>query len=460
MHSQVVQLKRRSIPIAEAIRAYRSACYDDCLSALYENSSTQAQSLRIRALTRLGRMQDALDECPKHLDEHLSSVERGELHLLKVAALLRLGRLEEVEAELLEARVAAFSSCSPALEADYEFTEAVLCHSRRDLAGAAAGVDRALSVVSETPAWLVTDAPYFFSLGLVRARACDLRGLVVRAKEGLHAQLHWSRMALHEFDTDPREDDWVGSWFLSNFALLTVDAGDPGILEELCQRVATAQWAKGTQLQQFNVVRSVGWLRALAGDHLGAFREFRTSSELAPSRAWKLHSILDRSFLARELGQEMFAEEELNYAIELSDELDLEASRDFAPPFSALVKLAELAAARDASKGRAILDRYRAARSKCPPILFDGTDRAWQATELMAEASVARAEGREQLAIDLYVNALDAFDKLGSTWRAALAALELAEMTGQPFFLGYAGREASRRPQSWLARRLATLRPE
>jgi hypothetical protein len=211
------------------------------------------------------------------------------------------------------------------------------------------------------------------------------------------------------------------------------------------------------KLQRFTVVRSLGWLNALAGDHIGAFREFRRSSEFAPSTAWRIESVLDRSFLARELGQDMFAEDELNYAVELSKDVDSSPADAPALTFTALVKLAELVARRDPHEGRDILNRYRAARSKCPAFYFDGMDRGWQAKELMAEASVARAEGRKQMAIDLFVNAFDAYDKLGSRWRAALVALELAELTEQPFFYGYAAREANRRPNSWLARRLAAL---
>ena len=457
MQNRVVRLKRRSVTFAEAVAAYRGARYDECLAAVDGESAPQTQILRARALTRLGRMEASLEECRMILHDELTVVERGELQLVKAVALLRLGRLEEAEAELLVARLAAYSGCSPALEADYETTEGLLSYSQRDIDAAASALDRALVVVPSPEQWMRPKREYFFSLGLVRARACDFRGLLVRAKEGLPVQLHWARMALHELDADPLEDQWVSAALLSNFALLLVEVGDPSVLDELTQRVTEAAWSPGIRLYQFNAVRSLGWLRALAGDHLGAFRDFRVSAELAPSRAWKLHAILDRAFLARELGQAMFAEDELNYAVQLAGELDLQTTADAVPPFTGLLKLAPLAALRDPAEGRAILERYQAARSKCPPIFFEGLDRSWQALELVAEATIARAEGGEQTAVDLFVNALDAFDKLGNRWRAALVSLELAEMTGQPFFYGYAAREAGRRPHSWLARRLASL---
>jgi hypothetical protein len=368
--------------------------------------------------------------------------------------------MDEAEAELLEARVFAYSSCSVAIEADYEKTEAFLRFFQRDLAGASAAVDRALAIVPPAQAWLNRKTEYFSSLRLIRASLFDLRGQLVRAKDGLRAQLQWAQMALVELDSSPNEDEWLRATLLSNFASLAVDAGEPSLREELRQRAASVQWADNTKLQQFNVVRSLGWLSALDGDHLSAFREFRASADLAPSRDWKMHAVLDRSFLARELNQTVFADDELNFAVEIAAGLDLSSTRDPSPPFSGLLRLAELVAQRDPAGGREILKRYRTARAKCPTALFDGRDRRWQASELMAEAIVSRAEGRTEVAIDLLINAFDAFDKFGSRWRAALAALELAAMTGQPFFFGSAAREAQGRPHSWMARRLAELSTE
>ncbi len=454
MHNRVVQLKPKAVPYSEAVLAYRNAEYDACLDALEFHTGPEAQALAARALIRTGRLEAALELCS---DVHCSSPSaKAEFSLLRANALIRLGRMEQAEAELLTARVFAYSSCSAAIEADYERTEAHFCFYQKDLVGASAAVDRALAIAPATQPWLHS-SDYFLSLGIIRASLFDLRGLLARAKEGLKAQLHWTQMALVELDADPAEDQWLRATLLSNFAVLALDIGDPSLLVELRQRSSTVDWAKSTKLSQFNVVRAIGWLSALNGDHLNAFREFRASSELAPSRAWRLHSVLDRSFLARELNQAVFADDELNYAIELARELEVSSTRDATAPFSALLKLAELTAERDPVEGRAILNRYRAARSKCPAALFDGSDRRWQASELMAEAMVARAEGRTQLAIDLLVNAFDAFDKIGSRWRAALAALELAAMTGQPFFYCYAAREARDRPQSWMARRLAAL---
>ncbi|MGP6188483.1 MAG: hypothetical protein ACLPSH_00045 [Vulcanimicrobiaceae bacterium] len=411
----------------------------------------------MRALTRSGRAEEALGEYASAYGTERSAAKLGELHLLRSAALLRLGRLDEADDAMLEARVAAYSARLPALEADFEATDGLLRYYQQDFSAACAAFDRALAVAPPQEPWPRPDVEYFLSLGLVRARTCDFRSLLARAKEGLRGQLHWATIALHELDGDPREDLWVAAWLLSNFAVLAVEIGDPGLVEEVGQRLSVADWAPGTQLQHFNAVRSSGWLRALSGDHLGAFRDFRKSAKLAPSPAWKLHSVLDRSFLAKELGRQIVADEELDAALGLSEHIDMTSTREAIPPFWGLLKLAELAASRDAAQGRSIFERYQAARSKCPPILFDGSDRMWRAREMTAEATVLRAEGRAQLAIDLFINAFDAFDKIGSRWRAAQVALELAEMSSQPFFYGYVAREAHYRPQSWLARRLAAL---
>ncbi len=456
MQNRVVRLKPRVSAFSEAVSAYREGRFDACLSALNGHEGHEAQALLVRTLARLGRAEAALHACGE-VERSLPNLARGELYLLKASSYLRLGRSDEAEESLLEARVAAYSSCSPALEADYELAEANVRFYGRDLPAASAALERALMVGPPIQPWLNHGQEYFQSLGVVRARALDLRGALARAKEGLLSQLHWARLALSELDAQPREDQWLAATLLSNFSAAAVEVGEPEFVTELAQRAASIEWSESMRLQRFNVVRVLGWLKALAGDHIGAFREFRRSTEFAPSASWKIESVLDRSFLARELGQDMFAADELDHALELAGDLELSAGASSPIACIALVKLAEQAAKRNAEEGRAILSRYRSARSKCPAMSFDAMDRGWQAQELMAEATVARAENRQQLAIDLFVNAFDAYDKLGSRWRAASVAVELAEMTEQPFFHGYAAREANRRPNSWLARRLATL---
>ena len=456
MQNRVVRLKPRASSFSEAESDFYAGRFDECLTALNGHTGPQAQALLVRTLTRLGRADAALQACEK-IERSLPDLRRGELHLLKAMAFLRLGRPEDAEEHLVEARVAAYSSCSPEFEADYELGEANLRFTARDFQAASAALERCLSVAPPVQPWLKQGQQYFLPLGLVRARGYDLRGLLARPKDGIAAQLHWARLGLCELDAQDQKDQWLNAALLSNFSGLALEVGEPEFIDEIARRGASAKWTSSTELQRFNVVRSLGWLRALSGDHIGALREFRRSAELAPSPAWKIESVLDRSFLARELDQEIFADDELDYAFELASGVEPSAAPDPAPAFMALVKLAELAAKRDANEGRAVLDRYRSARSKCPAIYFDGMDRGWQAKELVAEGTVARAEGRQQTAIDLFVNAFDAYDKLGSRWRAALVALDLAEMTEQPFFYGYAAREAHRRPNSWLARRLAAL---
>ncbi len=455
MQNRVVQLKPRVSDFSEALLAYSKGRFDVCLAALNGHDGPRAQALLARASTRLGRVDVALSACGE-IKKGLPSVARGELHLLKSLAYLRLGRPDDAEESLSEARVAVSSSGSPELEADYEYVDANLRYYAKDIPAATSALERALMVMPAQPR-LGHGHEYFLSLGTVRARALDLRGMLARTKGGLLSQLHWSRLALSELDAQNQEDQWLSATLLSNFAAVALEVGEAELAPELSQRSLAIEWAGSMKLQHFNIVRVLGWLKALGGDHVGALREFRRSTEFAPSIAWKIESVLDRAFLARELGQELFAEDELNHAIELASDLELLAGPDLSIACVALVKLAEQAAKRDADEGRAILNRYRSARSKCPAIYFDGMDRFWQAQELIAEATLARAENRDQLAVDLFVNAFDAYDKLGSQWRAALVALELAEMTEQPFFYGYAAREARRRPQSWLARRLAVL---
>jgi tetratricopeptide (TPR) repeat protein len=456
VQAQVIQLRSRPCCYDDAVAAYRAGRFDLCLRQLGDDGTSTSRALRARALTRAGKVEAALEACGV-VEDGLSCVQRAELDILRAHAMLRLGRLEGAESHLLSARVWADASSSRPLEADVEFTDAVLHFSARDFEQAVESLERSLGVGEPLGApWRPQEPAYFLSWGVVRSRVLDLGGVLARNKERLAGQLHWARRALSELDACPGEDEWLKATLLSNFAAIAMEIGDPALLAEIRQRAEQIAWSDSMALQRFNVVRFLGWLHALAGDHVGAFREFRRSSDLAPTRPWKIESVLQSCFLARELGQRLIGDGELDYAIDLAGSLETSTSTP-APAFSALLKLAELAAKRSAEEGRALLVRYRAARAKCSPALFNGGDLDWQAKELVAEAMVARAEGRDDAAEDLLINAFDAYDRLGSRWRAALVAIELLEITEQPFFEGYARREAGMRPNSWLARRLAVV---
>jgi hypothetical protein len=103
------------------------------------------------------------------------------------------------------------------------------------------------------------------------------------------------------------------------------------------------------------------------------------------------------------------------------------------------------------------MERYRGIKTKLPPNLLGTSDRRWQADEAFTEAVILRAEGQADRARVFFAKAFEIWDAVGYPWRAARAALEIAELSNDPRFSEYARHEAVRRPRSWLAHRASNL---
>ena len=69
-----------------------------------------------------------------------------------------------------------------------------------------------------------------------------------------------------------------------------------------------------------------------------------------------------------------------------------------------------------------------------------------------------RAEGQTNRAATLLFDSYDIFSEVGYKSRAASVAVDLYEMTGEQKFYDVAAAEARKRPQSWIARRVAGMR--
>jgi hypothetical protein len=94
-------------------------------------------------------------------------------------------------------------------------------------------------------------------------------------------------------------------------------------------------------------------------------------------------------------------------------------------------------------------------KAKLPSNHLASSDRRAWAEELVADATISNAEGNQNRARSLYLDAFNIWDSLGYGVRAALVARELAALGAGERFAEYAAKEAALRPRSWLATSLA-----
>ncbi|MBC5800798.1 MAG: hypothetical protein GIX03_02490 [Candidatus Eremiobacteraeota bacterium] len=273
------------------------------------------------------------------------------------------------------------------------------------------------------------------------------------AHEQYYEQASFMRAAIAELTGE--SDLWVFAWFLMNLAFHVRDfdlVDDAAMLRREMER---AKWPDELAPMKFEIRRALGWSSALRGDHLNAFREFRAMAQCADTPARKILASVDRSYLARELGENHSAQEELEHAAKLASTVDWKSVGE---ERIGLAQLAQEIATFDPRHAAILFARYQELKGRLlPPNMLNNVDRRVLAFELLAEGTVLRANGSTPAAMQRFVRAYEIWNTLGYKWRAAQAALPLAEVLQEARFVEHVRREAASRPASWLARRAEKL---
>jgi tetratricopeptide (TPR) repeat protein len=372
---------------------------------------------------------------------------------LLAASLTRLGRFDDAADALANARAYVYGSTSVALEAEVEYFGGLAAYAQGDLAGLEAASHRILALGEPRDGAVVDTPDYAVPLAHTRARAFEALAAVALSRCLYHDQAAYTRKALRELDGARVTDVWIAAVNVANLAVL---AGNYDLFEHveyLRDRIASTPWTDELASRRFTALDAFGWHLALRGDNIGAFRQFRIAADVASALPDRVLASVSRAHLAHELGHEPVAVEELEHALALSKKFDWdEANVD---KRFALLHLAEAAASIAPDEARPALERYRKIRTKLATL---SQVEPWTAAaEDFTEGLLARAEGNRLKAIDSLLKAHERWSDVLIDWRAAGAAIELAELGAGERFLREARREAVRRPASWLARRVAAL---
>lgn len=445
-----MRLQPRVQPFEQAIEAYRLGRLGATLDCLRGNTTQAGRSLSSRALLRLSQAEAALSAAST-IDDDLTHPARAEAHMQRGAALARLERFDESERSYDTARVFVIASACGALQAEFDSHLAARSFMLGDDRKAETSANAVLAL---EPYAFESDTSYFTPVAHSRARAFEILAFLEARRERYAEQSALLFRAIGELDCEKTADVWHELTLLNNLGFLIRDL-DLDAEARLLRDRLSREWPPEAVGFRFNVLRSLGIASALRGDHIGALRDLRSAAESAPSPVLRLAATLDRAILARELHQAIMAREELDYAERLSSQIDWAGS--LGEERHVLLLLAEALSYRSAAAARRALERYRGIRTKLAPTLLGAHDRRWRADEAYAEASVFRAEGQIERASLFFGEAFGIWDAIGYRWRAALAALELAELSRDAKFAEYARREAEYRPNSWLAHRVSKL---
>jgi hypothetical protein len=347
---------------------------------------------------------------------------------------------------LATARAHIFSAMVPALEAELAYSEAYIHAIGGDL-HAARTAARAVFDIPAAPNG-PDGASHVVPLAHSHARALDLLAFLAARAEQDDVQRAHLRAALDTIG-EAKHDAAFEANVLVNLSIFAREHGDAdGFVRDRLARLPAGDHLAG---QRYEILRALAWSNALAGNHLGTFRDLREATEAAPTTATKIRATLDRAFFARELGQGLIAREELDYALRLSERVDWNDVASDECELDALLQLAVALLPVDAVRARSLFERYRRLRSKLPPERLAGADRRARAELLAAEAAFARAEGDRDRAERSLLEAFEMWHDRGYHLRAAIVARELSDLGAGDRFADCVTHEVARRPHSWFA---------
>ncbi len=286
-----------------------------------------------------------------------------------------------------------------------------------------------------------------------RARAHMLLSWIAVRRRDLERQVRELTQALDVFAEIDQPDEYYRAKVLLTLALLGRELPLPAESQRVRDTLALMRPSAGTQLSRFQTMRYLGWIDALQGDELAAFRAFRAASALAPSEHWRVLCLTDRAYLARNTGEVTFAQDVLHEAHEVAQHLSWSDTQR--EERSALFVLAELFATVDPALSQKYLAQFRSLNTAVMiGISYDDDPR----TRAFAAYSAGKAMfelGEPKEAIAILSEAREIFDAFHYGWRTALCALALYRATGEGSWLIEARRKIAPWPKSWIAREIA-----
>jgi len=425
--------------VTKARKLMRSGEFDRCIELLDQlPQDISIVFLRARVLLRQGRHADAIDILSP-VREHANPLQQPELQML-------LGAAHAYKGELLPARDYLAASAEGMSEFDPLRFE-LAYHSGLT---AWALHDTDVAVTHATTLESSTEATHK-GLGTLLRAWLEIREQ--RVKSGAKLMLQ----ALDHFERSSTRDDFYIARTLFSLAAICRDAALPAVTRRLRHIVARARWTPNLTLDHFQLTRCLGWIDALEGNELAAFRSFKQSARLAPSTTWKIVTLLDRAKLARSSGEEAFAQDQLHEAHALASEVRWSETHN--EERYALLILAELFASTEPKIATAYLEKFRS----LPPVdanLAYASDRRVKAFAAYSAGIAYNQLGNGASALAALTDAWETFEQYSYGWRSASAAAAIYELTGARTWLTRAQHAIAPWPNSWIARKIAKLDAE
>ncbi len=300
---------------------------------------------------------------------------------------------------------------------------------------------------------------------VISVRAATLRGYVAAAREYFYDALQLFRSALEKYQTCRERDADLLHRIIVQIASLEVtlrSAKVPGTHTEASRGgLVPGEGVKPPPaLNEFRMVTEAmdAWLFAFDGEKKGAYHRARLSHNLAPNPPWRVWSLANRAQISAAFGDVDVAAEFAAEAVEVAENVDWNATPDEARV--GLLLLAEILAVTEPLAAVHTLHRYEELTTEVDrSLLFRDDVRLW-ILETFVRGLVHRIRGENGDAGKAFETVHTAAKRVGITWRAALALIELDATPGEdgrnrkPYLQDAAKLVCDNFPDSFLARRI------
>ncbi|HEY5425398.1 MAG TPA: LuxR C-terminal-related transcriptional regulator, partial [Candidatus Tumulicola sp.] len=286
----------------------------------------------------------------------------------------------------------------------------------------------------------------------IRAQGASMHAVLLRHREQYRAQIPVLVQALLELRAAETPNRWVLCSILHMLAEIVFEFWEPTLATLVEEQFEAIEWHEEIAVWHFFISRALSWWYALAGDSFNAFRYLKRAVGLPVRDALQVLNHADRAYLARGLGERIWAQQELSHADESSRGVAWDTERDARDDASiALASLAELYARVDTTKASEYLARFQMFHQRLSSANTRRHDRIDQAFVCGAKGIVGAALGKLSEAVRSLQEAYEIYDEIGYDWRAGKVAIELASVSGNKRYLEDARKKLARYERSWLA---------
>jgi DNA-binding NarL/FixJ family response regulator len=408
---------------------YSEGRLTEFLAATEQSSELTDRVMRVRALLRLGRANDALDEIVEL--RPTTSNEDALLHALESSC-----HSARNSTEMARRVLAKIRSRELPLAVQYE-----IANARATIAYAQDSIEDAQAALESVD---VSGDPTLYGLWLLR------RGWLASQQGRFDEQLSWLLQACTFITETPEAYDvYVLANAIQALVHLVREIAAPEAYAFADRMVTTLKWTDDLKQPHFLSLRGMAWASALRGSHEKALEYSFAARDIAPSKLWVTACYADQAYLARMAGQQTSADAMLRHSVKQSLDMDWNTESE---ERVALLNLIELAADDDVAGAQQLMDRYDKITTPMAGRLALAHGDRLTAMEHYVRANVFVASGRRPEAIALLRAALSIFESTKYGWRAAATALLLHSLTDDRTWLDKAAEAIADFSESSVAR--------